>query len=37
MNIAYLDPAYSRHFHRLAGTLARRTGGNAVALLSSPA
>lgn len=37
MNIAYLDPAYSRHFHVLAGQLARRTGGEVVALLSSPA
>jgi len=37
MNIAYLDPAYSRHFHALAGTLAQRTGGRVVALLSSPA
>ncbi len=37
MNVAYLDPAYSRYFHELAGTLAARTGGSAVALLSSPA
>lgn len=37
MNIAYLDPAYSRHFHHLAVSLARRTGGEVVALLSSPA
>jgi len=37
MNIAYLDPAYSRHFHTLAARLARRTGGEVVALLSSPA
>jgi capsular polysaccharide export protein len=37
MNIAYLDPAYSRHFHLLAGQLARHTGGDVVALLSSPA
>ncbi len=37
MNIAYLDPAYSRHFHALAACLARRSGGHVVALLSSPA
>lgn len=37
MNIAYVDPAYSRHFQALAGVLARRTGGEVVALLSSPA
>lgn len=37
MNVAYVDPAYSRHFQALAGTLARRTGGATVALLSSPA
>jgi capsular polysaccharide export protein len=37
MNVAYLDPAYSRYFHELAGRLAARTGGSAVALLSSPA
>lgn len=37
MNIAYVDPAYSRHFQSLAGVLARRTGGQVVALLSSPA
>lgn len=37
MNIAYLDPAYSGHFSALAATLARRTGGEVVALLSSPA
>lgn len=37
MNVAYLDPAYSGHFHALAGCLARRGGGRAVALLSSPA
>lgn len=37
MNVAYLDPAYSRHFHELAGCLAARSGGRAVALLSSPA
>lgn len=37
MNIAYLDPAYSGHFSALAANLARRTGGEVVALLSSPA
>lgn len=37
MNIAYLDPAYSGHFSALAASLARRTGGEVVALLSSPA
>lgn len=37
MNVAYLDPAYSRYFHELAGCLASRTGGQSVALLSSPA
>lgn len=37
MNIAYLDPAYSRYFHALATSLAQRTGGAVVALLSSPA
>lgn len=37
MNIAYVDPAYSRHFHALAGVLAQRTGGEVLALLSSPA
>jgi capsular polysaccharide export protein len=37
MNIAYLDPPYSRYFQALAGALAARTGGRCVALLSSPA
>lgn len=37
MNIAYLDPAYSRYFHALAKALRARTGGSTVALLSSPA
>jgi capsular polysaccharide export protein len=37
MNIAYLDPPYSRYFQRLAARLAQRTGGQVVALLSSPA
>jgi capsular polysaccharide export protein len=37
MNIAYLDPPYSRYFHALAGRLAASTGGRCVALLSSPA
>jgi capsular polysaccharide export protein len=37
MNIAYLDPPYSRYFHRLAARLAKRTGGDVVAMLSSPA
>ncbi|MFO1207540.1 MAG: hypothetical protein U1E63_17755 [Burkholderiales bacterium] len=37
MNIAYLDPPYSRYFHELGGRLARRTGGAVLALLSSPA
>ncbi|HRI17122.1 MAG TPA: hypothetical protein PL196_01240 [Burkholderiaceae bacterium] len=35
--IAYLDPPYSRYFHGLAGRLAARTGGQVLALLSSPA
>lgn len=37
MNIAYLDPPYSRYFQRLAGKLAARSGGQVTALLSSPA
>jgi capsular polysaccharide export protein len=37
MNIAYLDPPYSRHFQHLAASLTRRTGGSSVALLSSAA
>lgn len=37
MNVAYLDPAYSRHFHELAACIAARTGGRPLALLSSPA
>lgn len=37
MNVAYLDPAYSRYFHELAACLAARTGGHSLALLSSPA
>jgi capsular polysaccharide export protein len=37
MNIAYLDPPYSRYFHRLCAHLNERTGGSTVALLSSPA
>jgi len=37
MNVAYLDPAYSRHFHDLAASVASRSGGRSVALLSSPA
>jgi capsular polysaccharide export protein len=37
MNIAYLDPPYSRYFHRVAARLSTRTGGAVVALLSSPA
>jgi capsular polysaccharide export protein len=37
MNVAYLDPAYSRHFHELAARIAARTGGRPLALLSSPA
>ena len=37
MNVAYLDPAYSRHFHALAACLAARSGGRSMALLSSPA
>ena len=36
-NIAYLDPPYSRYLHGLAQRLAARTGGQALALLSSPA
>lgn len=37
MNVAYLDPAYSRHFHLLAACIAARSGGTPIALLSSPA
>lgn len=37
VNIAYLDPPYSRYFHGLAGRIAARTGGEVLALLSSPA
>ncbi|MBA3596126.1 MAG: hypothetical protein H0W40_01915 [Methylibium sp.] len=37
MNIAYLDPPYSRYFQALSSRLARRTGGSSVALLSCPA
>jgi len=37
MNIAYLDPPYSRYFQALSSRLAQRTGGSAVALLSCPA
>ena len=37
MNVAYLDPAYSRHFHALAACIAARSGGASLALLSSPA
>ena len=37
MNIAYLDPPYSRYFHKLCALLNQRTGGTTVALLSSPA
>jgi len=37
VNIAYLDPPYSRYFQRLAARLAQRCGGHVVALLSSPA
>lgn len=37
MNVAYLDPAYSRHFHHLAACIAQRSGGHSVALLSSSA
>lgn len=37
MNIAYLDPPYSRYFHKLSVLLNKRTGGSTVALLSSPA
>ncbi len=37
MNVAYLDPPYSRYFQRLGARLASRTGGQVVALLSSPA
>ena len=36
MNIAYLDPPYSRYFSRLARRLSERTGGSVIALLSSP-
>ena len=37
MNIAYLDPPYSRYFHRLARCLAPDEGDRRLALLSSPA
>ncbi len=37
MNVAYLDPPYSRYFQRLSMQLARCTGGARLALLSSPA
>ena len=37
MNVAYLDPAYSRHFHELGACIAARSGGASLALLSSPA
>lgn len=37
MNVAYLDPAYSLHFHRVAACVAQRSGGTSVALLSSAA
>jgi capsular polysaccharide export protein len=37
VNVAYLDPPYSRYFHVLARHLCERMGGgNVVALLSSP-
>lgn len=37
MNVAYLDPPYSRYFHKLAARLAQPSGGSVVALLSCPA
>lgn len=37
MNVAYLDPPYSRYFHELAARLAQTSGGKVVALLSCPA
>jgi len=37
MNVAYLDPAYSRHFHELAACIVSSSGGQVLALLSSPA
>jgi capsular polysaccharide export protein len=37
MNVAYLDPPYSRYFQELSAHLRQRTGGSSVALLSSPA
>jgi capsular polysaccharide export protein len=37
MNVAYLDPPYSRYFHHLCRRLEARTGGRTVALLSCPA
>ena len=37
IHIAYLDPPYSRYFQGLSQRLARRTGGEVLALLSSPA
>jgi capsular polysaccharide export protein len=37
MNIAYLDPPFTRHFQHLAHRVAERTGGEAAALLTSPA
>jgi capsular polysaccharide export protein len=36
-NIAYLDPPFSRYFHRLAARLSRRLDADVLALLSSPA
>ena len=37
MNVAYLDPPYSRYFHKLAARLVQPSGGSVVALLSCPA
>jgi capsular polysaccharide export protein len=37
MNVAYVDPPYSRYFERLAARMVARTGGTVTALLSSPA
>ena len=37
MNVAYLDPPYSRYFHKLAVRLVQPSGGDVVALLSCPA
>ena len=37
MNVAYLDPTCSRHFHEHTACIAACSGGNSLALLSPPA